>query len=153
MLLGEGASSAAYRSVAVQLHDGSTMTIGMESDLTATITSGEVVFSCSQGDVAIPAEKVHYWSFTTREADPGIWSGVEEATIATIKITQSNNSLNLSGLVDGTAVTLSSVSGLVAAVAVANRSGSCSLDISGLCPGVYILSYGNNSVKFIMPGR
>ena len=150
MLLGVGYVSAAYRSVVVHRHDGTSVAIGLDADLAASIADGALVFSSSKGLVSLSAEEVHYWSFSTENPDQNIWTGLETAAVRTVTVTCDGGNIALSNLNAGSRVALVAINGQTVAEAVADASGVCTLTASDFRNGVYILHYDNHSIKLIL---
>lgn len=142
--------TAAYRSVVVNLRDGSSVAIEMETDLKANLSENALEFSCAKGQVTIPIQDVHFWNFSNAEPTPDFWTGIEEATADNVIVKYTTDSIHLGGLKAGVPVSLVSLNGLVCKSTKADASGEVAIDTSDFPEGAYILNYGFHSIKFFM---
>lgn len=145
-------ASAAYQSVVVHRRDGSALQIGLDRAVTAKISDGALVFTSSLGYVSLPADEVWHWAFSTAEAPGDVWSGIEDAAAGEAAIICSDGRLELRGLPEGTGTSLYALDGRLVAASDAAADGTCLFDTASLPCGIYLLTYGNHSVK-IMLGR
>lgn len=150
MLLGSMSMQAAYRSVIVQRHDGTSLQIALQDDLRANIGDGNVVFSCDKGTVTLPSSEVWKWNFSQNAAEGDIeWSGIDETAAMPLLVNEAGR-LSLLNLAPGEAVTLVSLAGITIAAGNAGSAGNFEIDTDGTAPGFYILSYGKHSVKILL---
>ena len=151
MLLFAGLSaSAAYRSVVVHRHDGTCVKISIDEAVKANIADGPLVFSSSKGFVSLPVSEVWHWAFSSETVSDDVWSGVGSVAVDTVEIMCGSGSVDVLNLPPGGAVSLHALDGTMVAVATADADGSCSIDSSSLTKGIYMLTYGNHSIKILL---
>lgn len=150
MLLGSMSMQAAYRSVIVQRHDGTSLQIALQDDLRANIGEGNLVFSCDKGNIALPSSEVWKWAFSQNAAEGDTeWSGIDETAAMPLIVNEAGR-LGLLNLAPAEAVTLVSQTGITLVAGKADNTGQFEIDTDGFAPGMYILTYGKHSVKILL---
>lgn len=150
MLLGNMSMQAAYRSVIVQRHDGTSLQIALQDDLRANIGEGNLVFSCDKGNVTLPSSEVWKWAFSQNAAEGDTeWSGIDETAAMPLIVNEAGR-LGLLNLAPAEAVTLVSQAGITLVAGKADNAGQFEIDTDGIAPGMYILTYGKHSVKILL---
>lgn len=150
MLLGSMSMQAAYRSVIVQRHDGTSLQIALQDDLRANIGEGNLIFSCDKGNIALPSSEVWKWAFSQNAAEGDTeWSGIDETAAMPLIVNEAGR-LSLLNLAPAEAVTLVSQTGITLVVGKADNTGQFEIDTDGIAPGMYILTYGKHSVKILL---
>ena len=82
----------------------------------------------------------------------GCGTGHRDSAAGEAAIICSDGRLELRGLPEGTGTSLYALDGRLVAASAAAADGTCLFDTASLPCGIYLLTYGNHSVK-IMLGR
>lgn len=141
--------SAGYKSVVFIRHDATTLTVAIEDDFNATINDGNINVTSSKGIITMPVAECDKWQFNNNEADENTWqSSLESINSSDVTIVHELDKLVLRGVKDGEQILFSSLNGdiLVADKAIDNTD--FIINIADITSGIYIVTYGNHSVKF-----
>lgn len=150
MVLGVSAITSAwaatlYKSVVVNKTDDTFLQITMEQDMTTRFEDGELVLTCSLGDVKIPVEEVRNLTFSTENGQNDLWLGIDIADADAVNVDIVNNRAIFSNLPEGSHISLTAIDGRV--VKSATAAGDYEFAFGQLTQGVYILTYNNHSLK------
>lgn len=140
------AEAAGYKSVVVNQTNGTLWMITMEENMTTKVTEGNLVLTCSRGDITFPVKDIANWTFSTDGGADDLWAGVNLPEGDKPGCVQEGDRIVLSNLPAGSRVMLASVDGRVVK-AVSSVSGSYELSLVGLQSGVYVLTYNKESIK------
>ena len=134
-------SAAGYNSIVLSKTDGSRMTVNISDKLETTVSGDNLVFADNSGDiVSVPIVQLSGWSFSA-----------ESTTSAISRITDTKgysvagNIVTIDGLDAGTEVCVQTVGGVTVMRKVAD--GTCSLDLSMMVNGVYLITYNKQTIK------
>ncbi len=141
------AYASGYKSVVITKDDNSTLAITMEDDMTSMVQDGEFVLQCSKGLLAMPVSEVRKLTFS---AEPGEniedqLAGVDTPVADAVVLVQNLDNVTMENLPADTQVMLVNIAGQVLHSAVV--TGHHSVSLRGLSSGVYVLTYGNESLK------
>ena len=150
LAIGAFSADAAYRSVVVKRHDGSSVRVGIESDIKATITDGSLVFACSKGEISFPMEEVDRWTFSSSPGSDNIWSAIEVNEADAIGFARESTRLLFRNLEEGARVTLTAIDGRTVVDTRCTDSSLFTVETAGLPGGIYIVSYSDHSLKIVL---
>ena len=57
--------AASYKSIIVNQSDGSEMKVTIEDDMKTTVAEGNLVITCTKGDIVLPVIDIKNWTFST----------------------------------------------------------------------------------------
>lgn len=141
MLFATGASAFAHNILVVAMRDGSSAEFMLSSKPKITFV-GDVMKIVASGSsmefVRSDVKNYHFDSKTTAVESP-----VAESNAAL-----EGNMLVVSGVEDNAAVTVYSSAGVVVKQSTA-VDGSCSISLDDLATGLYIVTFNNNTFKFL----
>ncbi len=141
-------AETAYRSVSINRHDGSSMLVRLENDIKASVEGGNLLFSCSKGEVKVAMKDVNHWTYSTNPG-PDWTTGIESVGSDTVIVEYSDSELSFHVLTPGTELLLAAIDGRIITQDKAATSDYV-INISSLLQGVYVASYGNHSFKFVV---
>lgn len=141
------AYAGGYKSVVITKDDNSTLAITMEDGMTSMVQDGEFLLQCDKGTMAMPVSEVKKITFSENagESIEDQLSGIEMTETDAVVLVQNFDNVTMENLPADTQVMLVNMSGQVMHSAVA--SGHHVVSLSGLSTGVYVLTYGNKSLK------
>ncbi|MDE7411754.1 MAG: T9SS type A sorting domain-containing protein [Paramuribaculum sp.] len=142
------AYGAGYKSVVITKDDNTTLAITMEDDLTSEVRDGEFVLQCSKGSLAWPVSEVKKFTFSAElgeSFEEHLLAGVDTPVADAVVLVNNLDNVTMENLPADTQVMLVNVAGQVLHNAVV--TGHHSVSLSGLSTGVYVLTYGNKSLK------
>lgn len=144
------AGNDSYKSVVIEKSDLSSLIITMESGMASEISNGEFVISGKCGSFVLPASDVRKFSFSKDQGQPidKLVNSIGDAYRDNPVIIRYDNVLTIGNLPEGMQARLIDIAGREVRSAVS--SGDCMINIQGLAPGIYVLSYGNESIKFVL---
>lgn len=139
-------AAASLRAICFYKTDGTKFTMAIESeDMATSVADGEVRLTCSKGEIVMPSSEVNRWVYLDEDAPEGPWTGITAVKGGSPEISLADGVVMLSGVADGSPVTLTDMSGRT--VRSLRASGDCVVPLSGLQPGVYVLTCNSHSVK------
>lgn len=150
LIIGAVSANATYRSVTITRHDGSSVRVGIESDIKASINEGFLVFASSKGEISFPMEEVNKWTFSTTPGDNGLWSSIEVSESGAVGFASESNRLIFRNLQPGERVTLTAVDGRTVVDTVCNDSSLFEIATNDMTPGVYVVRYSDHSLKIVL---
>ncbi len=140
LLCSLGVSAESFRSMVVNTKSGEGFTVNLSSQLSTTFVDGNLVLTDTYVDVTVPMSEVTGWYYSNTVVD------VAEAPVAEdVNITHSGATIDIAGLKDNSRVSLIAIDGRK--VMEATPSQSYTVDLSGLTPGVYVLTVNDQSYK------
>ena len=57
--------ATSYKSIIVNQSDGSEMKVTIEDDMKTTVAEGNLVITCTKGDIVLPVIDIKNWTFST----------------------------------------------------------------------------------------
>lgn len=129
-------------------HNGTSLTVAIEDDLKAVLNNGNINVTCSKGAFSIPVAECDKWVFNNDVADDNVWTGVDNNLYdSNVLLVREANRLVLRGVAEGEQITFTAINGrtLTSGKAVANTD--FVINLTDVAPGIYIVTYGNHSVK------
>lgn len=141
-----------YRSIIFHRTNNTEFAITMEKDMTLNIEDKNVVLTCTKGSIWVPITNIKCWSYSTNEGDNSKWSdsetGINNSKENKVNIIITENKVSLQNLSNNSNIGLISINGQV--IFNSKVSGNHEIDLEGLSCGVYVLTYNNNSLKFVI---
>lgn len=135
-----------YRSIMLDLTDGTFMLIAMESDMNVTMENGEVVMSSGKGDIRMPISDIQHWTFSSEAGANDLWAGIEDVdNTPGVEVEKDVNYIRFKNLPSNSKLMLAGIDGKVYGTWTAD--GYFELPLSGLNGGVYLLSYNGKTIK------
>ena len=135
----------AYKSVMVTCHDGTSLYIKGEKDLTMSVEDEELRFyTTGENHIAFPAENVKSFLLSSHEGDVDV-AAVEEVGPDRISFERRGESLIFGNLPAGSRVMVSNMAGIL--LFNAEAEGSLTVDASSFTPGIYIVAINNKTFK------
>ncbi|MCM1070867.1 MAG: hypothetical protein NC210_03785 [[Clostridium] fimetarium] len=137
-----GMSAATFRGIQVSKTDGSTVTVPIATNLETTVNAdGEMVFAKGAEQLlAVPMTQMSGWRFLEEAGTTAISATDSEAGAKVI-----GNLVVIEGLAGSTIVSVVDASGR--AVISERAESRCELSLDALTPGVYVIVYGNQTLK------
>ena len=129
--------AASYKSIIVNQSDGSEMKVTIEDDMKTAVAEGNLVITCTKGDIVLPVIDIKNWTFSTSAGSDDVWTGTN--------CILNSDRIILSNLPEGSTVTLCSIDGRI--VKSSRAEGDYELSISELPKGIYVLTYNKNTLK------
>lgn len=130
-----GLHAEGFRSVAIEMADGSSVGVNLSDNLITTFVENEIRFK--QGFkvvLSLERSKVKEFNFS------------ESVSLAEPSVESGKGILNFSNLAQGAAAQVADMSGRVV-LTVPAEEGNCSVSLSGLPHGVYVVTAGSISLK------
>ncbi len=137
-----------YKSVVICRHDRTSLKVNLADDVNASIKNGNLLFSCSKGDISLPVSEVGYWFYSTEPGSDEHWAGIDNIGADNVLVTFDGDMLLLSNLPGGMNVAIYDVEGRCLHSAAVDAS-EVEINVSSYVPGVYVAVYGNKSFKFV----
>ena len=134
-------SAIEYTTLIVDMRDGSSAMVQLIEKPTITFDGEMMKIVSSKTTLEFSRSDVKKYRFSRHEV-----SSVEELSFSP-QATIEDNTIVVSGIADGTAVTVYTTSGTVVCSAVAD-GGSCILSLDSLPSALYIVTYNNTTIKF-----
>ena len=134
-------SAIEYTTLIVDMRDGSSAMVQLIEKPTITFDGEMMKIVSSKTTLEFSRSDVKKYRFSRHEV-----SSVEELSLSP-QATIEDNTIVVSGIADGTAVTVYTTSGTVVCSAVAD-GGSCILSLDSLPSALYIVTYNNTTIKF-----
>lgn len=134
-------SAAGYKSIVLTKTDGSEVKIALSDKLETTVSGDNLVFADNgENVVSVPVTQLASWDFSTQVTTAAIntLSGENGCRVA-------GNVVTITGLSKGTVVGVVAMNGTT--VMQVSADGECTLDLSELAKGVYVVTYNNQTVK------
>ena len=72
--------ATSYKSIIVNQSDGSEMKVTIEDDMKTTVAEGNLVITCTKGDIVLPVIDIKNWTFSTSAGSDDVWTGIESPT-------------------------------------------------------------------------
>ncbi|MCM1317046.1 MAG: hypothetical protein NC241_02565 [Bacteroides sp.] len=147
-VISAGANPFYNKSIVIHHPDLSRTAITIEQGMSTTFADGHLVLSHAKDGAAYeirqPLSDVNRWTFSDSEGDSGLWetAGIADAALL-MEIRLDGSTLHVEGAGQNAPVRLFSAAGVLAAAA----TGPCSMDLSALAPGVYVLSVYDKTFK------
>lgn len=137
-----GMSAATYRGIELTKTDNSTVKIALAQDLETTVSAeGNLVFAKGAEQVlSVPVAQVANWKFTEQAGTTAVDRVAEAAGCALL-----GNRVVIEGLTAPTVVRVIAANGQT--VAETTATGRCELSLENLAAGVYVIAYGNQTLK------
>lgn len=129
--------AVSFNTVTVHLNDGSQVDITMTDGLSLSFDETNLVATGSGADVTVEKSKIVKLSHSQQ-------SGIADIT-ADGGFSHDGNALNFDNLPDGSTVAVYGINGV--AVYSARVSGSHTLPLDGMAPGIYVVRVNNMSYK------
>lgn len=126
--------------------DGTKVEYKFESIPVAEIQGDDVKITLTTTRQSVLYPIAQITNFTFERATNGI-DGIEAENRVSFGI--SDDAIEVAGLAPGTTVTVYDLAGSLRATGVCDTEGALRLSIGSLAKGVYVISAGNNSFKFI----
>ena len=67
--------AASYKSIIVNQSDGSEMKVTIEDDMKTAVAEGNLVITCTKGDIVLPVIDIKNWTFSTSAGSDDVWTG------------------------------------------------------------------------------
>lgn len=137
------ASGAGFRSMIVEMKDSHGMKVNLSSELGISFANEEIIIAGSDFEIALPLSSIKKWTYSEDSFDSA-------ETIQKDRLTLKNNgdSLLVSGLDGDSLISLYTLSGKE--LTAERATDTCSIPISGLPGGIYILRVNNQSFKIAL---
>ena len=129
--------ATSYKSIIVNQSDG--------DDMKTTVAEGNLVITCTKGDIVLPVIDIKNWTFSTSAGSDDVWTGIESPTASGTNCILNSDRIILSNLPEGSTVSLCSIDGRI--VKSSRAEGDYELSISELPKGIYVLTYNKNTLK------
>ena len=71
--------ATSYKSIIVNQSDGSEMKVTIEDDMKTTVAEGNLVITCTKGDIVLPVIDIKNWTFSTSAGSDDVWTGTRIA--------------------------------------------------------------------------
>lgn len=138
-----------YRSIVVERHDGSEFVVQGEKGLSLAFTESELCFINGAGQrMTFPLSEVKGWHFSTKEGHND-WSGIDDLTATDVlTVSRNGDSVVIGNLPVDSRVFLATVAGKIVRTAMATGSHTIALD--GLTPGLYLLVCNEITLKIVV---
>jgi len=133
-----GASAAVYHGLTVSLNDGTTVSVELSDEFSATFTGSHLHLVSATREVDVPREKLVSFAFTGEDGIDAVDADGDAPVVGGGKI-------SFTGLADGTVVAVHDLAGRLLSQEVV--SGSHTVDLGSLAPGVVIVSVNGVSYK------
>lgn len=141
VLAASSMSAAGYKSLVLSKTDGTNVTLNFSDKLETTVSGENLVFADNGTEViSVPVAQLAGWNFSA-----GTTTAAINRLAGDNNFSMAGGIVSIDGLADGTEVCVVAASGATVMRAVA--AGSCTLDLSGLANGVYVITYNNQTVK------
>lgn len=140
LVISGSAAAAGYDMVVVHLNDGSKVDIALGENLKMKFTDNDLVVTGADADVTVPRSNIQYFMHESANA-------VSDVT-ADQTVRYTGDALEISGLAEGTALSVVDAAGQVVRSLTVN--GDCQVSLGELPSGVYVVSYGKNSFKIFI---
>lgn len=127
-----------YKSIVVEMADGTTTGINLEEGMTTEFTEDKVVFASEQSTVQLEKKDVVSMSFSKS-------AGITKVSRETSQFVVGDNSISFKGLPSKSKISLFDLSG--ACIDRITASGDYCLSLSNLATGIYIISINDISYK------
>lgn len=137
--------ATSYKSIIVNQSDGSEMKVTIEDDMKTTVAEGNLVITCTKGDIVLPVIDIKNWTFSTSAGSDDVWTGIESPTASGTNCILNSDRIILSNLPEGSTVSLCSIDGRI--VKSSRAEGDYEFSISELPKGIYVLTYNKNTLK------
>lgn len=135
-------ASQAYTELTVGMTDGTSVTLHLSSELKAEFNQHEMVFTDGTDiNVAIMKEKIKEFTFGGSNAVDRIDSGIYDAKIK-------GNTISFTGLPESTDIAIYTRSGVL--VTNFTTEGDTFISLDGYTPGLYLVTFNKNIIKFIV---
>lgn len=145
LALPELCHAKAYKSILVNRHDGSTLSIKGEQGMTLTIADNEVkFFTTGENTISLPLDEVKSITLSGNEGEHTL-AGIDDVAEGGVSVARVGNELLLENLPSGSNVSVVSLAGKTLYKAAAE--GTHSIDISSFTPGVYLVTFNKKTVK------
>ena len=144
-LCGIPVQGADYKSILIDLIDGSEVSLSLNREMTVQVTDGNLAITNLEVHFAMPVEDIRKWTFSTKPGtDDGCYTGISDVKTNTVLIAYNDDKVVFDNLPAGSAINLVSIHGRV--LKTAKTSGHYEMSLTGL-RGIYLLTYNNNSLK------
>lgn len=134
------ASAEAYRSVAVNLTDGSKVEINLTDEFSASFTDGEFVVTGVAADITVPRAQIKSFTFSTKQ-----YTGVEEVATDGTEPVFSGNNMIFNNLPEGSVIAVYNMAG--ALLLSETASGTYTLDLSTISTSPVIVTVNKVAYK------
>lgn len=134
------ASAEGYRSVAVNLADGSKVEINLADELSASFDDENFIITGGEQDVTVPRSSIQSFTFSTKEI-----SGIDEVGADVAAPVISGGMMNFTGLPAGSVVAVYTPAGVL--LRSEQAEGDYSLELSTLPAGTVIVKVNNVAFK------
>jgi hypothetical protein len=149
MLFTTIATMAQFYTIMVNRTDGSYLSISIKDDMQTAFDQGAMTLTSSLGTITFDLPNVAGWTFSDHKSHNAGWTDDDDITLPTALSTDlelSDTTLTLRNLTTYTRVALYDAHGTT--IRSYCGADSYSIPLTDLSAGVYILAYGNNSLKF-----
>lgn len=142
-------AATSYRSIAVNLSDGTTEQVQIEPDMKALVADGQFAMLSSKGYIGYPIDKVKNWTFSTEPGSDKGWAAIDDVKTdeASVRIVYNGSEISFQGLEAGARVAVYGLDGTLMFESFNGTDGLCVVSLSGLSKGVYVVNYGKHSLK------
>lgn len=130
-------ASAAYRSMSVDLTDGTAVAITLSDDINATFTTSDMIIAGGEQEITIERAKITGFTFSGEVSLDRITPDTTPAI--------NGSEMRFDSLPDGSLIQIITSGGAI--VNTIEASGSASVSLSDLPAGVYIVTVNNISYK------
>lgn len=132
--------ASSFKSLVVNLHDGSQVQIGLSADLSTTFDGSNMVFSSPDSSVEVPVTDIASWFYHPDEC-----TGIEGITKDEFGIQLDGRTIRMTNLPAKSSITVHDIKGKL--LQSTSSDDSCVINMNNFRPGIYILSVNNQSFK------
>lgn len=129
-------------SIVLKLKNGETISFALNEQPKLTFSQGNLILSSSTYESTYKLSDLD--GYQIKYSDTNSIQSIKEGEQV---LRQEAGCIYISGLNPQTEVKVYSTSGVVVCSTIANTDGSATIDLSAQLPGVYVISYGANSIK------
>ncbi len=140
-------SASSYKSIIINKTDNTNIMVLIESTMTASVAEGNLVITCSKGDVILPVSEVRNWVFSTDDDSENLWTTLEQPQ-NDATVVQMRDGIVLSNLPQNSQITLFTANGKQ--LRSVSASGSYELSLNDLPQGIYLLNYNRQTLKIVI---
>lgn len=129
-------------SIVLKLKNGETISFALDEQPKLTFSQGNLILSSNTYESIYKLSDIEGYQikYSDTNSVPSIIEGEQV-------LRQEAGCIYISGLKSQTAVKVYSTGGVVVCSTIANTDGSATIDLSAQQSGVYVISYGANSIK------
>lgn len=137
------AFGAGPKSILINHADGTSTSISMADDITASFAGGQMVVKSAEGELYYPLAEVRGWLYSTEEGK--VWGATEAVGVPLLAVKVTANGILLEGLPSESEIMVTAVDGRK--VISTTAGGQLNIDRASLPSGMSILTINGKSYK------